>query len=111
MVRRLVKKNTYGGTTFEIEIEPLFLIYIHGTENGEYVVEFKEHQVLWKSTRFSFVSNNDLISTMHEAYDRVFTWFQNHKTLIWTEQQCWRSRQLSEDGLENYLRNSLKGSS
>lgn len=106
MVSRLSEKNKYGGYTYIIEIEPLFLIYINGSDRDAFIVEFKEHQVLWKSTRLSFVSNDDLITTMHEAYDRIFEWFYNHKSLVWTEEQCIRSRQRAADGLHQYLNNA-----
>lgn len=87
MLSRYTEKNNYGGYTDHIKINSLFNIFIHGTDNNSYVVEFKEWRWINYKTRFSFVSNDNLESTIIEAFDRVFIFFQKHKDYIWTPQQ------------------------
>jgi len=87
MLSRYTAKNNYGGYTDHIQLDSLFHIFIHGTSNDSFVVEFKEWKWVSYKIRFSFVSNSDLESTTIEAFDRVYDYFQNHKDYIWSMQQ------------------------
>ena len=65
----------------------IFHIFIHGTDNKSFVIEFKEWKWISYKVRFSFVSNNNLESIIREAFYRVFDYFQGHKNYTWTHHQ------------------------
>jgi hypothetical protein len=87
MLSRYTDKNKYGGYTWHIKLDSLFHIFINGTTDNSYVVDFKEWKWISYKTRFSFVSTKDFTTTVRDAYDRVFDYFQGHKDYLWTEQQ------------------------
>ena len=87
MLSKYTEKNKFGGYTWQIKIDNLFHIYIHGTDNSSFVVEFKEWKLISYKTHFSFVSNNSLELTIKEVFEKVFKFFENNKDFIWTEKQ------------------------
>ena len=103
MVTKFSERNSYGGYTYEIKIEVLFRIYIHSTNTGEYVVEFKEFKTFSRKVRFSFISHEDIKETLHNAFERVYDWFYNHKSYVWTEDQFWRSRTQAMKEIDHYI--------
>ncbi len=87
MLSKYTAKNSFGGYTWHIKLDSLFHIFINGTDNNSYVVEFKEWKWISYKVRFSFVSNNDIESAIIESFDRVFDFFQGNKDYLWTNQQ------------------------
>ena len=87
MLSKYTQKNKFGGYTWQIKLNSLFHLYINGTDNDSFVVEFKEYRWISFKTHFSFVSNESLEATISEAFDRVFNFFQGHKNYMWTSQQ------------------------
>lgn len=87
MISKYTQKNKYGGYTYHIKLDSLFHVFIHGADNGSYIVEFKEWRFVSYKTRFSFVSNEELESAVTEAFDRMYQYFQNHKDYKWSIQQ------------------------
>ncbi len=86
MLSRHVDKNKYGGHTWHIKLDSLFHIFVHGTDNSSYVVDFKEFKWVSYKTLFSFVSNENLETTIIKSFDRVFDYYNNNEYL-WTEMQ------------------------
>jgi len=87
MLSRYTEKNKFGGYTWQIKLDSLFHIYVNGTDNESFVVEFKEYKWISFKTHFSFVSNESLEDTIVTAFDRVFDFYQGHKDYVWTPQQ------------------------
>lgn len=87
MLSRFTDKNDYGGYTWKIELHSLFHIFIHGTDKNSFVVHFKEWKWIRYKTKFSFVSEQDLETTIIESFDRIFNYFQEHEEYSWTLQQ------------------------
>lgn len=87
MVSKYTDKNKYGGFTWQIKIDNLFHIYILGTDNSSFIIEFKEWKWISYKTHFTFVSNKDLKSTIIDTFDKVFVFFQKHDNYIWSESQ------------------------
>jgi hypothetical protein len=87
MIRTFTAENSYGGKTYEIEIDTLFRLLINETNTSSFVVEFKEHMWINKKTRFSFVSERDLIQTIKDAFEKVFDYFSSRDDYMWTIEQ------------------------
>ncbi len=87
MLSKYTEINKFGGYTWQIKIDNLFHIYILGTDNSSFVVEFKEWKWISYKTHFTYISNNNLEMTISEVFEKAFSFFKNHKDFIWTEQQ------------------------
>jgi len=87
MVSKYTDKNKFGGFTWQIKIDKLFHIYIHGSDNSSLIVEFKEWKWISYKTHFTFVSNEDLKNTLMDAFEKVFDFFQKHNDYLWSQLQ------------------------
>ena len=72
MISRKINKNKFGGHTWEFNLYSLLHVFINETDTGVFVVDFKEWKFFNYKTHFSFVSKNDLKSTISEALDRIY---------------------------------------
>lgn len=71
---RYTDKNKYGGYTWMIKFESVFHIFINSNPDNSFVVDLKEWGFIrYKKTLFSFVSNQGLINTVEEAYEKTIT--------------------------------------
>ena len=86
-ISRYSDKNSFGGYTDIIKLNSLFHIFIHSTDSGPFVVEFKEWKWLNYKTRFSFVSNENYESTVIEVFNRSYKFFKDSKNYEWSIQQ------------------------
>ena len=82
-IERSADKNSYGGHTDRIQIHSLYHIFIHGTTEKRYVVEFKEWRWISYKIRFSFVSEKDIEETVKDAFDKVLDYFQDNSDFDW----------------------------
>jgi len=87
MLQRIIEKNKYGGYTWNIKLDSLFQIFVHGTDTNNFVIEFKEWKWLSFKTHFSFVSNDDLKTAIIESFDKVYNFFYNSPKYNWTKDQ------------------------
>lgn len=87
MLSRYTDKNKYGGYTWHIKLDSLFHIFIHETENGSFVIDFKEWKWLSYKTHFSFVSNTDIEDTIAQAFEKTFDFFNRSDDYSWTDSQ------------------------
>jgi hypothetical protein len=87
MLSKYTEKNKFGGYTWQIKIDNLFHIYILGTDNSSFVVEFKEWKWISYKTHFTFVSDKDLKSTIKDVFEKVFDFFQKHNDYLWSQLQ------------------------
>ena len=71
MITQTLNKNKFGGFTWEFKLDSLHHIFINETDNGAYVVEFKEWKFISYKTHFSFVSNGDFKDTICQTFDRI----------------------------------------
>ncbi len=103
MLIRFVDKNKFGGYTWKFSFDNIYPITIQETNDGSYLVEFKEFKWLYMKTHFSFISRSSMEETIVEALDRVFNYFITRKDYNWTkgEKELYQKRLLEE------MRNSL----
>lgn len=101
MLSKYTEKNKFGGYTWQIKLDNLFHIYILGTDNSSFVVEFKEWKWMSYKTHFTYISNNNLEMTIHEIFEKTLTFFENHKDFIWTEQQKNQKLNIVLENFEN----------
>ena len=87
MVSKLTEINKYGGHTWDIKLDSLFHLFIHGTTEKTFIVEFKEWRWINNKTHFSFVSNKNLKWTIETSFQKTFDFFQQHPDYTWTENQ------------------------
>lgn len=81
------KKNKFDGTTYKIEIDSLFYIYIHETNTNSFLVEFKEWKLFTPKTHLSFIINESLRLTIILSFDKVLNFFSNHPKYEWSKEQ------------------------
>mgnify|MGYP003586234957 CR=1 FL=1 len=79
------EKNKYGGNTFEIRIEPFFVLLLNGTSENNVIVEFKEFRFFRFKTKWTFVSSQNIENTIYPAFDKVLEYFETTKEYIWSE--------------------------
>jgi hypothetical protein len=72
MITRDVKKNNFGGHTWMFKLDSLHHVFMNETDNGSFVVEFKEWKLFNYKTHFSFVTQSDLIGAISETLNRVY---------------------------------------
>lgn len=87
MVSKYTEKNKFDNYTWKIKLDNLFHIYIFGTDNSSFLVEFKEWKWISYKTHFTYVTNNNLEITIKEIFEKAFIFFENQKKYIWTEDQ------------------------
>lgn len=87
MVSKYTEKNKFDNYTWKIKLDNLFHIYILGTDNSSFLVEFKEWKWISYKTHFTYVTNNNLEITIKEIFEKAFIFFENQKKYIWTEDQ------------------------
>lgn len=85
MLSKYTKVNKYGGSTWHIELENLYHIFIHGTETRSFIIECKEWKWLGYKTHFSFVSDKDLNEAVIDAFARTYD-FAKNKNNAWSHQ-------------------------
>ena len=71
MLTKTVQKNKFGGYTWEFKLDSLHHVYMNATDNGSFVVEFKEWKLFNYKIHFSFVTQCDLKGTIAEALNKV----------------------------------------
>ena len=79
--------NKYGGHTWDIKLDSLFHLFVHGTSEKTFIVEFKEWKWVNNKIHFTFVSNSDMKSTIEMSFQKIFTFFKQHPDYTWTEKQ------------------------
>lgn len=72
MITKSVNKNKFGGHTWRFKMDSLHHVFLNETDNGSFVVEFKEWKFLSYKTHFTFVSTNGLKITISDTLDRIF---------------------------------------
>lgn len=79
MISRTVQKNKFGGITWDFKVDSLHLVFLHETDNGSFVVEFKEWKYISYKTHFSFVTQQNLKGAVEESLDRIYEYLLNQK--------------------------------
>jgi hypothetical protein len=77
MLTRKVQKNIFGGHTWEFKMDSLHHVFMNETDNGSFVVEFKEWKLFNYKTHFSFVSQSDLKGTITETLNKIHEYLLN----------------------------------
>lgn len=76
MISRTVQNNKYGGKTWDFKLDSLHHVFLHESDNGSFVVEFKEWKIINYKTHFSFVTQQNLKGTIEETLDRIFEYLK-----------------------------------
>jgi hypothetical protein len=77
MLTKTVQKNKFGGHTWEFKLDSLHHVFMNETDNGSFVVEFKEWKLFNYKTHFSFVSQSNLKGTISETLNRIHEFLFN----------------------------------
>jgi hypothetical protein len=77
MLTKTVQKNKFGAHTWEFKLDSLHHVFMNETDNGSFVVEFKEWRLFNYKTHFSFVSQRDLKGTVTETLNKVHEYLLN----------------------------------
>lgn len=77
MISRKVQKNNFGGHTWQFKLDSLHHVFINGTDNGSFVVEFKEWKFFNYKTHFSFVTQSDLKTAVIESLNKIYEYLLN----------------------------------
>ncbi|MBU3661168.1 MAG: hypothetical protein FGM14_14945 [Flavobacteriales bacterium] len=72
MITRAAKKNNFGGHTWEFKIDSLLHVFMNETDNGTFVIEFKEWKLFNYKIHFSFVTQSDLKGAVVEAINKIY---------------------------------------
>lgn len=87
MLSKYSDKNKFNGETWQIKLDSIFHIFVHGTDSNSYVVELKEWKWIKYKVLFSFVSTNPLDIVFVEAFDKAYDFFQRSDEYNWTISQ------------------------
>jgi len=77
MITRTAQKNNFGGYTWEFKLDSLHHVFMNETDNGSFVVEFKEWKLFNYKTHFFFVSQSNLKETISETLNRIHEYLLN----------------------------------
>ncbi len=94
MLTKTVQKNKFGGHTWEFKLDSLHHVFMNETDNGSFVVEFKEWKLFNYKTHFSFVSQSDLKGTVAETLNKVHEYLLNNRKYSFSIDQ--KNRKLFE---------------
>jgi hypothetical protein len=84
MLTKTVQKNKHGGHTWNFKLDSLHHVFLPETDNGSFVVEFKEWKFISYKTHFSFVSQNRLKLAISETLDRFFEFLKTKEKYNFT---------------------------
>jgi hypothetical protein len=87
MISRKVQKNNFGGHTWQFKLDSLHHVFINGTDNGSFVVEFKEWKFINYKTHFSFVTQSDLNSVIVETLNKIYDYLLNSSKYSFSTEQ------------------------
>ncbi len=87
MITKSTQKNKYGGYTWEFKLDSLHHIFINETDNGSFVVDFKEWKLFTYKTHFSFVSNNNFKTTISDTLNRIHEYLLSNTKYNFSNQQ------------------------
>lgn len=77
MLTRTVDKNKYGGKTWDFKLDSLHHVFLNESDNGAFVVEFKEWKFISYKTHFSFVTQQNLKGAIEESLDRIYEYLKH----------------------------------
>ena len=72
MISKTVQKNSFGGHTWQFKLDSLHHVFLNETDNGSFVIEFKEWKLISYKTHFSFVTQHNLKGAVEETLDRIY---------------------------------------
>lgn len=108
MVSKLTDINKYGGYTWDIKLDSPFHLFINGTSEKIFIVELKEWGYINSKIHFTFVSNNNMKSTIETSFQKTFDFLQKHPDYSWTEVQMKAKLNQALDLLATEIENAEK---
>ena len=75
MLVKYPKLNQFNKPTYGIKIDVIFELLINETDKGDYIIDFKEHMILYKKKLFTFTSSGDLRMVIKESMERAYSYF------------------------------------
>jgi len=87
MISKTAQKNNFGGYTWKFKIDSLFHVFMNETDNGSFVVEFKEWKFFNYKIHFSFVTQNDLKGAVVEALNKIYDYLLNSGKYSFSSEQ------------------------
>ncbi len=76
MIFKTVDKNKFGGYTWNFKLDSLHHVFLHKSDNGSFVVEFKEWKFISYKTHFSFVTQQNIKGAIKESLDRIYEYLK-----------------------------------
>ena len=77
MISKTVEKNKFGGYTWNFKLDSLHHVFMNETDNGSFVVEFKEWKLFNYKVHFSFVTQSDLKTAVVETLNKIYDYLLN----------------------------------
>ena len=94
MISKNINKNNFGGHTWEFKLDSLHHVFLNETDNGSFVIEFKEWKFISYKTHFSFVTQRNIKGAVEESLDRIYEFLLSKKDYNFTHFQ--REKKLFE---------------
>lgn len=77
MISKTVEKNKFGGCTWHFKLDSLHQVFLNESDNGSFVVEFKEWKFISYKTHFSFITQQNLKGAIEESLDRIYEYLKH----------------------------------
>ena len=90
MLNRYTQKNKYGGHTWEITLNTLFVIHLHETNNQSVSIEFIERKVFRNKVLMAYMHpnlGNDFGKVIGDAFTKVYEYNLAHDLIHWSHQK------------------------
>jgi hypothetical protein len=87
MISRYSETNKFGGYTWKININQIFHLFVHSSNDSSFVVDFKEWRWLGYKVRFSIVSSLSLEETIENSFNKIQIYFNSKNEFLWSDEQ------------------------
>lgn len=87
MLSRTVQNNKFGGKTWDFKLDSLHHVFLYESDNGSYVVEFKEWKIISYKTHFSFVTTKNFKGAIKESLDRIYDYLKDNNNYEFSIQE------------------------